>query len=93
MTLRWHKGMSLGEFEAMIAAHRIEEDRRRRNGIENCEHPFDVGGLEWHLQRRSASLLVSVGYRCTVCGTPAGLQTKRIKLNRLDEAPVEQRCR
>ena len=79
MTIRYRRGMTLGEFEAMIEEHRREQGERFENPPA-CEHPFDPDELELGASKVDGGLEIRVVYRCE-CGAKWGarkmLRTKR----------------
>lgn len=71
MTLRYHRGMSLAEFQTMIGEHqRDEADRRGQPAAAEvqCDHPFEPAGLQVEARKHEGALEVAARYMCPACG-------------------------
>lgn len=82
MTLRYRRGMTLGEFQDMIAQHRREQDEPSIT-VPACSHPFDLLGLELSAAKVTDGLEIRARYQCSDCGEKWGAQ----KLIRRKAAP------
>jgi hypothetical protein len=88
VTIRWRKGMTFAEFEAMIAAHRAEEAaaRRRRLPVDDdveaalCEHPFERLMTEIHGRKIDGGVRITVDYNCGDCNQFLGHERKGFKV-------------
>lgn len=76
MTLRYQRGMSLGEFQDMIAEHQRDDDRRqgRRLAVARCDHPFEPAGLQVKAHKHDDGLEIQARYQCPACGAKWGVR-------------------
>lgn len=77
MTLHYHRGMSLGEFQDMIAEHQRDEARRRGQppAVEvGCEHPFEAEGMSVTAHKVEGGVEVRARYQCPPCGAKWGVR-------------------
>jgi len=77
MTLRYRRGMTLGEFEAMIERH--QRDEAKRKGLPpaatvECDHPFEVAGMSISAHRVEGGVEVRSRYECPACGAKWGVR-------------------
>lgn len=82
MTLRYRRGMTLGEFQDMIDQHRREQGDPG-TAIPACSHPFDLLGLELNAAKVDGGLEIRARYQCGDCGDKWGAR----KLLRRKAAP------
>lgn len=71
MTLRYHRGMSLAEFQAMTDEHQRDEAARRGQPAAAevaCDHPFEPAGLQVEAHKHEVGLAVAARYMCPACG-------------------------
>lgn len=71
MTLRYRRGMTLGEFYEMIDQHRREQGEPAAVELD-CSHPFDASGIELTAHKAEGGVIVKAVYRCVECGANAG---------------------
>lgn len=76
MTLRYARGMSLGEFQDMIAEHQREDDQRqgRRLAVARCDHPFEQAGLGVAARKVDEGVEIQARYQCPACGAKWGVR-------------------
>lgn len=72
MTLKYHRGMSLADFQDMVAEHQREEQqtgRRAPVAVMRCDHPFEQDGLSITAHSADGGLEVRACYQCPACNT------------------------
>lgn len=84
MTIRYRRGMTLGEFEAMIEQHRAEEADAKRYRLpveligepEPCDHPYERLTTSIKGKRTGARVRIFVDFTCGECDEFLGREAK-----------------
>lgn len=76
MEMNW-RGMTFGQFNDMMAKR---EATQLAAGDEECLHPFDVTGMQWHTRRTPGHYMIAIDYVCPNCGEHVARSNRDIKV-------------